>query len=720
MAKSLFFNLITQTGKKITRTDFLLNLEGKEFTFSSGEINNRYLIYPLSNNSYNLKIDDKNCLLAEHHIRIDKEYTNNNLNLTHYHYTATLKSKTNHVYTIHVYFNRQDQIIQTRCQLKLSKEEINLSKDMTNLVEKEAIKNTIPIIQALSDHYLTSLTKKQQDYEKEEEKLKQTSNSADYRKQLERIISIVIELQNNYFAPGANKLLNFFTELRNVLSMRNNSASPLSDENNEEDRQYESDDTTAEIKDLSKSITLGKEESLDSLIAKAKNAQEEYLLAQEKNSDTQVDDFLKFHAATVDAQNNILSKKNLKNTKHKALQDLTYLNSEVRQTGIKLLQNQLINDDFEKAKKLLNYIEYIAPKMVEFALVTKRPELLEFVLSHNKSVAINTLSIGKDKIPPALFCYRHCRDTHGTKDFTIAKCFSVLMKYNVYLLIADPNDKEHLPIAHHILSTQHRHPLHLELYKNLTKKLLLTLIHELEIRCKDKNLNTEIVKNNIAYYQYIQKHIEHGTHLAITQNEALLESLIDSGLSAQNKAIIKKVREGTEIQRAIAKLTDVTSRWTVRSFQTLRNFSEKFKPEKLKKEVQEIQKNQSQDCKNKVINESKYLFDLREFYKLAITQKEKEIEMMDWQDVLPTVIECERTKIRLKIDHISEEILQLENEKENLLWDDIFIEPENQNNSANNSTFFKKANIASAFYEDNSSHNNALPSPRTPELNSCL
>ncbi len=497
MQSNSLYHFLKNNRKKKSRK---INIQNLIFLLKTPKIGSHYAIHDLSKDPlYYLEIENKRYNFVEHHIRIDEEYDQNNLSMSHYHYTVTLQDENNTdcTLTLHAYFGRNDQIIQiAACRGDVTTDTkifMPLPENSVDSVKRQAMNNTVPVLQIVQKAFATTINTLQKEYENSEEKLKQFWNSEGYFTQLDIVIKLVEELQQ-YYAPGAAGLFNWFCYLKKCLvkpATESNSLRQISDNENILEQTTDFTENEENTKIIAPIVEV--KESLQSLIETAHETQNNFI--ENKN----IKNFIKFHAATYNAQGAILEKDSRYTANFQMLGELHELIYQVTREGSNLLARTLLANDFKASEELKGYIEYIADRLFKIALMKENADLMDFILKYTKDFPINTYCVDAGGSSPVLFCYKKC-ETPG-----IAACFSILIKYEASVFVSPPDDPYHLPIAHHILKTG-RHPLRASLFANVKRrqpKFFSALIAALNTRLADRDLpqNTrkELLKNRNEY-----------------------------------------------------------------------------------------------------------------------------------------------------------------------------------------------------------------------------
>ena len=135
-----------------------------------------------------------------------------------------------------------------------------------------------------------------------------------------------------------------------------------------------------------------------------------------------------------------------------ALNKLQRLHRDVHSTCEKLYTRLLLNEKTAALKELPSFHYLLTDKYLTYALQTRKPLLLDFVLTHGDFVINDHSVIIRGKVYPSAVHYCFECDANATP---MSECLSVLMKHNASIVV---NDQRGLPIAHSILSTVN-HPL---------------------------------------------------------------------------------------------------------------------------------------------------------------------------------------------------------------------------------------------------------------------
>ncbi len=187
-------------------------------------------------------------------------------------------------------------------------------------------------------------------------------------------------------------------------------------------------------------------------------------------------------------------------TSVKLLQQLTTLEKDIDGVAQRMLQNALLNNNFELALQLYPFFETINPSIINIALMRRNSALLDFLIKYI-DYPLNSYPIsikGRNYSNALSYCF-----LENTAANSLSACFETLVAAGANLML--PASEGQLPMAHMILSEGSSHPLNAALEHNAASTVDNKMFYEQLI---------------IALRHYL-KHTELSEHQSSDVNQAI-------------------------------------------------------------------------------------------------------------------------------------------------------------------------------------------------------
>ncbi len=517
----------------------------------------RHILYELPEVQQKISLEDKSYTLLSHHVSIYEEESSKIATLSQYHYTAYFNDDIGDAFQLHVYFDRNDQMVIPALFSKKSEDggytNLKISEESVVLLNQIGIDNSFSFMTELRTQYLDKLDTLIKQFNDLEKKMSMLSldlmqNRKQYCFTLDHIVEVLTLLSSYDYNNHNESLLTIFNHIKRSLPSVEPQAQPFENEDilNEKIVPMETVDC------IDKKIALTHSVVNDS-IEKANQLQKSFRYDKGITAKNKVDLFMDFDRQVSDVL--LLT---LDDNYHLTVKNLTDIKSllMVRNfEGRVLLTNMLRNSEFELAELLKNFVPYLSEKLIGIVLKKGNELILDFLLKHGQ-FAINTTLIDSQQTP-VLYCYYE-----HTEENSKIGCLSVLIKHNVSLMVKIGG----LPLAHHLISTNH--PL-LEALTNQSDKAVgrpqffKELVYHLEMFCN--NCNDEIVKNKLltdieAYklsINILSKNVLARQHSIISINQTTIKNI----LSQVELTPIERLKNDSEFQAQYTKFLGVINEY---------------------------------------------------------------------------------------------------------------------------------------------------------------
>lgn len=446
------------------------NREGRDYF--------RFDFLPDSSAAIEFKYEADSLSLESHHISVYAQEHNYNPHLSQYHYTAYFRNQDRLRYQMHIYFNHQDDMVgeidfiqwnESGGSTKLYLED--QAKDFTAKASM-LTKDVIGFYRKSLDAKIQDLNLKRYTLKMELEELipDEATQYAAFIAKLADICEVITEIIPLIkYNHHAQKELLFFQNL--ILAYQQKKSAPAS---------YESDQDDVD----SSGLRINWPKLVKSEIARINLDDSVAALSQTFRALSQDDE-----ASYAQTLIQLLSRSHelsllISEPQYKAspmgLHQLQQLYLELNQKLKTLVPRLLLTEHFKILTDLPGIHQLITPNHFILALQMRRPELLNFILSHS--------DINLDYFPlvirgvsyPSVLDYCLEKDSHTTP---MAECFGVLIKHYPATIF---QDKDGLPIAHSILSTKN-HPFR------------KTLLREIRTSDSNKMFLQQLIKKLSAY-----------------------------------------------------------------------------------------------------------------------------------------------------------------------------------------------------------------------------
>ena len=456
-----------------------------------------------------------NYQLHEHHISVDQVENTANAALSQYHYSAYFKTPSGEEYLLHVYFNHNDE--PTKSPVFSVKNPSNEYEPIADTRFDQhfidlAISAAAQVIHPLRRRMVCKIETLTVDYKRIEAEACELSKTVEsnypaYLDKLDELCKTIQQLMLLVNHSHYQKLYAFTRHMQAAFKEQYENSQVF----HSTDVANDLDDTTSSVglstsSDISlpKSISVVEIPPLEIVDSKINDLINCFNTAA--NSEDMIRVYKDLHQVTL-----LLEEKRVVATLP-ALKKMRNLHHDIHHAIEQSFPIALLKGDFERLKLQLPMFNYLlTSNYLDLALLTKRHELLDFLLTHG-DFAVNThpITIKAKDYPSAVhYCFEH----------NLADCLIVLIKHNASLMLKNEND---LPIAHVILSTPD-HPLH-------------KAMHAPDARAKTIGSQQFYCQLIAALHRYLRQHPEDGAQRA-TIEDAITSYNFDKENLAQLQSI---------------------------------------------------------------------------------------------------------------------------------------------------------------------------------------
>lgn len=493
--------------------------------------------------------------ITHHHIRISPKYDDDNPHMTCYHYSAHLRDSHDQSFRLHVYFNRQDHLTTAPELQDKHQQSVNLNDELLHAFAEQAVQaghHTIAFLREQHRNMLSDLLKTHaaQNQQLENLSVDFQSNKADYFSILKDHIKSLQPLtkladQQAYFKGKLSLCQKFYKQLQQDLAPEEAAAQWImaTEDSDSSDEEIDYSIQAGSSSNAPRAPLPVPEENLLNLILTARDNYE-----QEQNAET--------IAAYFQAINNIFL---LGKTTELTLEERAQLQGHVstcEKIGSDQLVRALLTGDFESARKLFYFTNFIAHNTFVMSMTANRPQIADFLLSHSELSHQSTLfKPGRDgeSTLPVCYCLRRCRE----KDYN--DLLAVLIGHGASVLV--PYD-DGLPVAFHILKDP-QHPLRKALtHSDRAKaprfyKQLITLLNEY-VASQDltERVRAEI-QNMITLFEVILHDRQQGKNIS----GRLQPDELDQLLNRLDTGILESLYADPQILEAYGQLQQQVKRY---------------------------------------------------------------------------------------------------------------------------------------------------------------
>lgn len=511
MNKNIVFNFIKTHGNNLTVKSFK-NCYGLVVTQDKNEVEYCRFDLKTPKKLMVIKNQGQELRLTSHHISIYKTEQEYNPSLSQYHYTAYFSDTEGRNYQLHVYFNNEDELTQMPV---LSLEEL---KGVFTPVSVEAIQDNLtalaitytkPIIEELRNQLFITIDQLDKDYESSE--LKASMLSLDVEQNYPAYMQRLIEMEDILKQLGMlvshqqyQKKLELIHSMRKVIQVNCNL---MKNDRVLVDSLVALDEKTTE----NDSLVVMSPPSFFKPLPEKKHSVElsrevEYLIERHHalSSKKEIDKAKELGELYAQIQLILLTCNKTGSDVLPSIIKLQKLLQDIRKDSEQLCTYLLLKEQFEAATQLPELHSILGTKYFNLALCTRKPKLLEFVITHshsklvNQSLTINNLQYSS----PVHYCVK----VNNAK-MQMQECLAVLIKLGASVLV---NGEDNLPIAYHLLKNDH--PLQKAMVDNREKTIdSVAFNQQLNIALKayltnphsDKKLRVEVQQHIRIYTNVI-------------------------------------------------------------------------------------------------------------------------------------------------------------------------------------------------------------------------
>ncbi|KTD19320.1 coiled-coil-containing protein [Legionella lansingensis] len=462
MSKNTLYNFIQQYVPSITHVKYLeLAKDKQQHHYYRLELNQKT---PIVLNNYTL---------LNHHISIYETEVRSNPQLSQYHYTAYFDDGKGSTYRLHVYFNAFDELTRNAAfaiQTENSFEVIE-SKELEESFIGLALQNTEPVINELRKKQATIVNDLETRYAQLEQELAELFETSKenyflYLQKLEETCSVLQTLIPLVRHSTYNKIHHFLSRSQKTLIAN------LAQEESIEDaiaikpdfgkKELEEATTTPapSVKKTQSNQSNADSTAVSEFDKKFKQLVARFDAIKSADAEIQAKDLEDLLARTYEFSL-LLSEKDATVTN---LQNLENLRLNIYRLGEKLLPTLLVKKEFALASQLTSFHYLLKEKHLNWALQTRNPELLDFVLTHG-DFNINSQEVHvKEKAYSS--AVHACMSCHSDSS-PMTDCLSILIKHGASLFVDSSNG---LPLAYEIM-TNDNHPFRGALLANREKTI---------------------------------------------------------------------------------------------------------------------------------------------------------------------------------------------------------------------------------------------------------